>query len=146
MASPIATGTMRYHHMLVAEAAIRDGWGDPSRWLRSSEAFFTDAGFDVIARRCRSLLAQTGAAVPRRRGASVVPQSLRALGVTGRETDVLRLIAAGRSNREVAEALVLSPKTVERHVASLFDRTGIRNRRDLGAFARTQQGWDPPLN
>lgn len=145
-ASPIAAGTMRYHHMLVAEAAIRDGWGDPAPWLRASEAFFTDAGFDVIARRCRSLLAEVGAAVPRRRGASVVPSSLRALGVTGRETDVLRLIARGQSNREIAEALVLSPKTVERHVASLFDRTGIRNRGDLGAFARSQPGWDPPLN
>jgi DNA-binding NarL/FixJ family response regulator len=36
--------------------------------------------------------------------------------------------------------LFLSPKTVERHLADLFDRTGIRNRRDLGEFARSQTG------
>ncbi|HUR77905.1 MAG TPA: AAA family ATPase [Acidimicrobiales bacterium] len=142
--SPIATGTIRYHHVLVAEAALRDGWGDPARWLRESEAFFTDNGYDVIARRCRTLLAQAGATVPRRRGTAVVPTSLRAFGITGRETDVLRLVADGRSNREIAEQLVLSPKTVERHLTSLFDRTGIRNRTDLGAFARTHGvGVDP---
>ena len=138
VAGPIATGSVRYTIMLAAEAAIRDGWGDPARWLRACEAFFTEQGYDLIARRCRTLLAQAGAPVPRRRGASVVPSALRALGITGREMDVLRLIAAGRSNREIAEALVLSPKTVERHITSLFDRTAIRNRSDLAAFARTQ--------
>ena len=72
--------------------------------------------------------------------ASVVPPALRALGVTGREFDVLVLVAEGLSNREIGERLFLSPKTVERHMASLFDRTGIRNRGDLGDFARTQIG------
>jgi DNA-binding NarL/FixJ family response regulator len=54
--------------------------------------------------------------------------------------DVLNLIAEGLSNREIAERLFLSPKTVERHLTSLFDRTGIRNRGDLGAFVRSQPG------
>jgi DNA-binding NarL/FixJ family response regulator len=75
-----------------------------------------------------------------------VPASLRALGVASREVDVLTLVAEGLSNREIAERLVLSPKTVERHLASLFDRTGIRNRADLGAFARAQPGWGPGAN
>ena len=34
----------------------------------------------------------------------------------------------------------------ERHVASLFDRTGIRNRSDLGRFARALPGWEPAAN
>ncbi len=140
------TGSIRYMLMLAAEAALRDHWGDPARWLRASEAFFTDNGYDVVARRCRTLLAAAGAPVPRRRGVSIVPPSLRALGVTSRETDVLRLVAEGRSNREIAERLVLSPKTVERHLTSLFGRTGTRNRNDLAAFARAQSGWDPTPN
>ena len=65
-----------------------------------------------------------------------MPASLRALGVTGREYEVLRLVAEGRSSRAIAESLHLSTKTVERHLSSLFDRTGVRNRTALGELAR----------
>lgn len=147
LAAPIATGTIRFHHVLAAEAAIRDGWGDPAKWLREAEAFFGDRGYDTITKACRSLLAKAGAPVPRRgRGESVVPPALRRLGITSREVDVLRLVADRLSNREIADRLFLSPKTVERHVTSLFDRTGIRNRGDLGRFAHSQPGWDPTAN
>jgi DNA-binding CsgD family transcriptional regulator len=145
--SPIAAGTIQFHHVLAAEAAIRDGWGEPASWLRGAEAFFAAGGYDVLARVCRSLLAKAGAPVPRRgRGDSVVPPNLRSLGITSRELDVLKLVVEGLSNREIAERLVLSPKTVERHLASLYDRTGIRNRSDLGGFARSQPGWSAPAN
>jgi DNA-binding CsgD family transcriptional regulator len=145
--SGLAAGTVNYHFVLAAEAAIRDGWGDPATWLRTAEAFFAEHGYTVVARVCRALLAKAGAPVPRRgRGESAVPASLRALGVTSRELDVLGLVAEGLSNRDIAERLVLSPKTVERHLAGLFDRTGIRNRADLGAFARAQPGWDGTTN
>ena len=145
--SSIAEGTIHFHHVLAAEAALRDGWGEPATWLRSSEAFYVDQGYDVLARLCRSLMTRSGAPVPRRgRGESVVPSALRALGVTSREMDVLNHIAEGLSNREIADRLFLSPKTVERHLTSLFDRTGIRNRGDLGAFARSQGGGTEPAN
>jgi DNA-binding CsgD family transcriptional regulator len=130
-------GTVHYAHLLAAEAAVRDGWGEPNVWLRRSEAFFTDGGYDLVARRCRSALAAAGAPVPRRaRGGSKVPPGLRAIGVTSRELDVLTLVAQGLSNRQIAERLFLSPKTVERHMSSLFDRTGVRERGALGDFAR----------
>ena len=145
--SSIAEGTIHYHHVLAAEAALRDGWGEPATWLRAPEAFFTDRGYDVVARLCRSLLAQAGAPVPRRgRGESEVPPAFRALGVTSREMDVLHLVAEGLSNREIADRLFLSPKTVERHLTSLFHRTGLRNRGDLGAFVRSQDGGRGPAN
>jgi DNA-binding CsgD family transcriptional regulator len=131
----IETGIGHYHRLVVAEAALRDGWGHPARWLREAEAFFADGGYDRIARRCRSSLAAAGVPVPRR-GRTVVPPALRAVGITSRELDVLELVAEGLSNREIAERLVLSPKTVERHMSSLFDRTGIRTRGGLGDFAR----------
>ncbi|MGI5131396.1 AAA family ATPase [Pseudonocardia sp. CA-107938] len=130
-------GMLHGQRMLVAAAAIRDGWGDPVRWLRECEAFFTAGGYAGAARRCRIMLGAAGAPVPRRsRGTSAVPTGLRAMGVTGREFDVLQLVVEGCSTREIGESLFLSPKTVERHLSSLFDRTGVRNRVALAELAR----------
>ena len=55
-----------------------------------------------------------------------VPSALRGLGVTSREMDVLRLVAGGLSNGDIAQRLYLSPRTVETHVSSLLARTGCR--------------------
>lgn len=132
LANPIGRGMVRAHVLLVAKAAIRDGWGDPVLWLRGSEAWFAERGFDRLVRRARALLGEAGAPVPRRgRGDSEVPASLRALGVTSREVDVLKLVVAGRTTKEIAAELYLSPKTVERHLTSLFGRVGVQNRREL---------------
>jgi DNA-binding NarL/FixJ family response regulator len=60
-------------------------------------------------------------------------------GLTGREVEVLRLIAAGRSNRAIAEALFISPNTVLRHVSNIFAKTGVANRAEAAAYA-TRQG------
>jgi DNA-binding CsgD family transcriptional regulator/tetratricopeptide (TPR) repeat protein len=135
LARGLDRGFLHYFEVVVAEAAVRDGWGDPVPSLRRAEAFFAERGFDRIARRCRALLGAAGAPVPRRgRGQSAVPERLRAMGVTSRELDVLRLVAEGLTNRQIADRLHLSPKTVERHLGSLFDRTGHRSRGELGAF------------
>ena len=93
---------MHVQELLIARAALRDGWGDPVTWLREAEAFFAAGGYDRTARRCRTMLGAAGAPMPRRgRGDSSVPTALRALGVTSREVDVLKLVAAGMSNREI---------------------------------------------
>jgi DNA-binding NarL/FixJ family response regulator len=57
------------------------------------------------------------------------------LGLSRREAEVLRLIAAGRSNREIAAELFLSVRTVERHVTNLYGKIGARGRADATAFA-----------
>jgi len=62
-----------------------------------------------------------------------VPGRLRALGVTEREADVLRLVARGLSNREIAGAMFLSPRTVEKHVERLLAKTGVR-RAELATY------------
>lgn len=132
LANQLGRGMVHTHALLVARAAIRDGWGDPIRWLRQSEAWFGERGLARLVRRSRKLLGEAGAPVPRRgRGDSDVPTSLRSMGVTSREMDVLKLVVGGRSTKEIATALYLSPKTVERHLTSLFSRTGTRNRREL---------------
>jgi len=57
-------------------------------------------------------------------------------GLSPRELEVLRLIAAGKSNRQIAEALYLSPRTVERHIANLYLKLDAHSRADAVAFAR----------
>lgn len=56
-------------------------------------------------------------------------------GLTAREVEVVRLIAAGESNRAIAEKLVLSEKTVARHVSNIFGKVGATSRSGVTAFA-----------
>ena len=135
-AATAAWGAVQVARLLVAETALRDGWGEPVPWIRALEAWFFERGLERVARDCRSLLGQAGEPVPRRRrGQAPVPPQLRALGITGRELEVLLLVAQHRSNRDIAEQLFLSVRTVEHHIASLFTRTGVRERGQLAEFA-----------
>jgi DNA-binding NarL/FixJ family response regulator len=56
-------------------------------------------------------------------------------GLTGREVEVLRLIATGHSNRAIAQALYISPNTVLHHVSHIFTKTGVANRAEAAAYA-----------
>ncbi len=55
--------------------------------------------------------------------------------LTPREVEVLRLLAAGRTNREVADMLVLSIRTVERHIANIYAKIGVARRVEATAYA-----------
>jgi HD-GYP domain-containing protein (c-di-GMP phosphodiesterase class II) len=57
------------------------------------------------------------------------------VGLTPREVEVLRLVARGLSNREVAERLLISPKTAANHVEHIYLKTGASNRAMAGLFA-----------
>jgi DNA-binding NarL/FixJ family response regulator len=56
-------------------------------------------------------------------------------GLTARELEVLRLVASGKSNRQIAEALVLSEHTVARHLQNILAKLGVASRTAAGAFA-----------
>jgi len=68
------------------------------------------------------------AGLPRQRGA-------RPNDLTEREIDVLRVLARGRSNRQIADELVLSPRTVQHHLASVYDKIDVRTRAGAAVFA-----------
>jgi DNA-binding CsgD family transcriptional regulator len=57
------------------------------------------------------------------------------LNLTPREAEVLRLIGAGATNKEIAAQLVVSVATAERHTANIYNKIGVRNRAEAAAFA-----------
>ena len=90
-----------------------------TRELDAAEAAFGRLGATLDADRVLAL-----------RGRPALPG-----GLTGREAEVLALVAAGRSNREIAAALVLSHKTVARHLSNIFAKIGVTSRTQAAAYA-----------
>ena len=109
---------------IAAQRALADGWGEPVRWLTAARDRFTSLGLGRLAGRCTELL----------RDAS--PNPWAGEGVTDREADVLRLVIDGLANKEIAAALRLSPRTVEKHVENLLRKTGARSRTELAVTSR----------
>ncbi len=60
-------------------------------------------------------------------------------GLTRRELEVLRLLAAGQTNRAIATELVLSERTVDRHVSNIYAKLGVSTRAAATAYAYKQQ-------
>ncbi|MEV7421819.1 AAA family ATPase [Streptomyces sp. NPDC091212] len=71
------------------------------------------------------------------------PDPVRALGLTPRERDVLRLVAAGHSNRRIAEELYISPKTASVHVSNILAKLGVSGRTEAAALAHRLRLFQP---
>ena len=100
----------------------RSGTRTPPPWSsRRRGRVFSDLGAGPdLARVRRAFGAQPGAG-----GAEL----------TGREVEVLRLLAAGRTNREIAGELVISERTVDRHVSNVFSKLDVQSRSAATAYA-----------
>ena len=120
----------------------------PALWIRLDLGRELAAGGSDGA---AAVLAETAAAAHDRGALTVVElaeQALRSLGVrtwrragartllTPREQEVAELVAGGATNREIADVLFLSPKTVERHVSNALKKAGARNRTELASRLR----------
>ena len=99
--------------------------------LDEARAIFARLGATPALARAEVLASRDVASPP----LDVRPASEERASLTAREGEVLRLIAAGRSNREIAEALCLSVRTVERHVEKLYRKIDAHGRADATAFA-----------
>jgi ATP/maltotriose-dependent transcriptional regulator MalT len=89
----------------------------------------------------RGIFAQLGAAPDLARVGSLIQSVVSSdpHGLTPRESQVLRLVASGNSNREIASALVISERTVDRHVSNLFAKLGVSSRAAATAYAYKHQ-------
>ena len=86
-------------------------------------------GIQVIEEFLSNLRPLAGAASPQRVGQAPSDQ------LSQREVEVLRLVAGGKSSREIGEELVLSVRTVERHIANIYLKTETHGRAQVTAYA-----------
>ncbi len=114
------------------EAARALADSDEVRHVRTALDVFERMGAVPAAKAARSRLRHLGAPVPRgpRPSTRANPASL-----TAREVGVLRLMAVGRRNAEIAAELVVSPRTVDRHVSSILRKLGARSRGEAAVRA-----------
>jgi DNA-binding CsgD family transcriptional regulator len=116
-----------YAKMLLAHAQPDDGASAMSL-LDEALAISLELGMHTLEERVVALRA-------RARSRPRSPQSSPD-GLTQREVEVLRLIAVGRSNRDIANVLFVSPNTVASHVRSILTKTSTANRTEAAAYAR----------
>jgi DNA-binding NarL/FixJ family response regulator len=69
-------------------------------------------------------------------GPESTPTATPREGLSFRELEVLRLLAAGKANQQIADELVISLNTARKHVANILDKTGTANRTEAAAYAR----------
>jgi DNA-binding CsgD family transcriptional regulator len=109
-------------------ATVRTLLGQALR-AEGDEAAATES-FAIAARLFDEIGAQAEAGLLRGDPGPVLPA-----GLTEREVEVLRLIAAGMTNNEIAGELYLSVKTVSRHLSNIFTKIGVSSRAGATAFA-----------
>jgi DNA-binding CsgD family transcriptional regulator len=78
--------------------------------------------------------------------ARIAPLLMSAYGLTEREQHVTRQVLQGDSTAEIAERLVVSDHTVQQHLKGVFDKTGVRSRRDLVGSARSSSPTTSPAS
>jgi DNA-binding NarL/FixJ family response regulator len=94
--------------------------------LEEASALSRELGMQALAERAATLQQEAGSQ----------PGKVRyPAGLSPREVEVLRLVAAGKGNREIAERLFVSPNTVANHVRSILTKTNTANRTEAAAFA-----------
>jgi DNA-binding CsgD family transcriptional regulator len=142
------------HERLGARAYLAQTWLDHGRMLLARGRPGDDERAADLVAKARDLAAELGMAplteaaarllerrqappAMGRRGSGAPAPSPPAYpdGLTAREVEVLRLLAAGLTNKEIAAALVVSDRTVGNHIANLYAKIGARRRADATAYA-----------
>jgi DNA-binding CsgD family transcriptional regulator len=124
-----------YARFRAAEAFVRDDDRDAAASAaRDAYALASDIGWisvrDAIASLARRARLELGAIAER------ATSPADRYGLTARELDVVALVAEGRTNRQIADALFISAKTASVHVSNILAKLGVTNRGEAGAAAR----------
>jgi DNA-binding CsgD family transcriptional regulator len=126
---------------------IRGSREEAARLLREAHAQAAELGAAPLRTAIESIGTRSRIAVDRAADAAPVEAAIEAapaapqrgpaeiLGLSGREWEVLELVAAGRSNAEIAETLFISPKTASVHVTHILDKLGVNNRVEAATIA-----------
>jgi DNA-binding CsgD family transcriptional regulator/tetratricopeptide (TPR) repeat protein len=123
-----------YARLRAAEAAVVAGARAAARQrLRSAAAEAERLGAMRLRGEIRRLA--RGADIPLDGDAAGEVSDLQRLRLTGREAEVLRLMVAGRTNRQIAEQLYISPKTASVHASRILAKLGVSNRVEAAATA-----------
>jgi DNA-binding CsgD family transcriptional regulator len=110
----------------------RSGRTEATRELRSAHQAATTLGANPLRAAIEDLVAAARLQV----GSSPAATLAVDLGLTGRELEVLPLLAAGRTNAEIADLLVISPRTVGVHVSQILHKLGASRRTEAADLAR----------
>jgi DNA-binding CsgD family transcriptional regulator/tetratricopeptide (TPR) repeat protein len=135
--SPALDAVLRRDWRGAADAYGEVGWGydralmlsllEDEEALAEALAIARELGAEPLVRRAAGRMRGLGAAVPRGPRAST---RANPAGLTARQFEVLALLVDGRSNAEIAELLVVSPRTAEHHVAAVLAKLGAATRWD----------------
>jgi len=125
---------LAYALLRAASAAAADGGRDAaaSRLRRSAE-LAARLGTDPLLRQVRQLARRARIDLPDAAGGK--SDMAAPFGLTAREIEVLRLVAAGRSNQQIAAELFISPKTASVHVSNILGKLGVSSRVEAAATA-----------
>lgn len=114
------------------ERGLRLLFGDADE-QQEALAIFTKLGAHAVVRHATCILRSNGVSVPR--GPYRSARENRA-GLTARQMDVLRLVGRGLSNKAIANALAISPKTVDHHVSAIIGKLAVGSRNEAALLAR----------
>jgi len=111
----------------LSDAGDRDG---AARELRRAYEVFARLGAEREMKGTREQLRTLGVRPPARAAAA------GAGALSGRELEIARLVAARKSNKEIAAALDISPRTVTTHLSNIFGKVGVASRGELADLVR----------
>jgi ATP/maltotriose-dependent transcriptional regulator MalT len=124
---PDAARLRRQLARALAETGDREG---ATRELRRAHEVFAHLGAERELDATREQLRELGARPPSR------SQTQGIAGLTGRELEIVRLVAARRSNKEIGTALGISARTASTHLSNIFSKLGVDSRGELADLAR----------
>lgn len=129
-AIPFVSDAARLRRQLAQVLSQKGDREAATRELRRSHDVFARLGAITELAKTRDQLRDLGARPPARAVSSGTE------GLTGREVEIIRLVAARKSNKEIAKVLGISPRTVSTHLSNIFGKVNVSSRGELADFAR----------